>query len=66
MPVVLFCKACWTGYGSAGDVPQVCPACLCPTTWTVFYDPPTSYPKRKWALSGDDQDFLRVNRIRPE
>lgn len=56
-PVVLFCRACDTGYGSAGETPTLCPKCGQVPNWTTL--PP-------YKLTVNDQRFLRSIRIAPE
>lgn len=63
MPLFLYCKACWEAFTAAGTLPPVCPSCKSETTWTSFYEPPETYPKRKWTLTDTDRRFLKMLRI---
>jgi hypothetical protein len=63
-PEILYCRKCSVGYGSAGEVPPVCPACERETTWTTA--PKKRDPAAPWTLSVMDARFLRSIRIDAE
>jgi hypothetical protein len=65
-PAILYCRKCSVGYGSVGEVPRVCPACVEETTWTTAPKVKKREPRVPWTLSTMDARFLRSIRIDAE
>lgn len=62
--VTIFCKSCWAGYASLGEIPAICPNCEQETTWTTFAR--QAGPTTPYRLTVDDRRFLRETKIRPD
>ena len=66
--VILYCRRCHQAYGSAGELPVVCPSCQQPTRWGT--SPPHSQApaadRPPLRFTRDDVAFLRAMRIDPE
>jgi hypothetical protein len=60
--MILICVKCAARFGSAGELPAVCPACEQETTWT---NAPTE-PKVAWNVSAGDRCFMRSIRVSAE
>jgi len=55
--LLLWCKRCWAGYASAGEIPVVCPCCKQETRWTT--SAPHLAPTEPFKLTGNDRRFLQ-------
>lgn len=66
LAVILYCRreGCGAGYGSAGEVPLVCPSCQQPTRWGS--SPPRAVDSFALALTAADRRMLRGLKIDPE
>jgi hypothetical protein len=63
--VILYCRLCSTGYGSAGELPpKFCPTCKRETKWGP--SPPTAQQPPGWRPSENDRRMLRAFKIDPE
>lgn len=56
-PVLIWCQACQTGYGSTGELPTICPRC--------DSDDPRWTRTPPYKLTVDDQQFLKAHQIDP-
>lgn len=67
--VILYCRRCHQAYGSAGELPVVCPSCQQPTRWGTtppHSQAPADAARPPLRFTRDDVTFLRALCIDPE